>query len=191
MIEIHSNKDKNIIFEVQVSGINPKELSGHFRLMVDGIEYGFPAEISENSISVDVPALKSIINRPLRSGEKIKAKLELVGNDNYIPCWDDHVVVKSAVTVSEKKKPMVKVITKEDSKPVRSKSIIKESKISKKPTKKNIQITTEHLTQYMERHGTKNKRIQEILLKRCSDKVGDNNKLIFKELYNYYNTGKE
>jgi len=102
MIEIHSNKDKNIVFEVQVSGINPKELSGHLRLIVDGIEYGFPAEITENSISVDVPSLRSVINRPLRSGEKIKAKLELVGNDTYIPCWEDSVIVKSAVMVEAK-----------------------------------------------------------------------------------------
>ena len=169
MIEIHSNKDKNIIFEVQVSGINPKELSGHLRLTVDGIEYGFPAEITENSISVDVPALRSIINRPLRSGEKIKAKLELVGNDTYIPCWEDSVIVKSAVMVeakvietnkSETKKPLVKVITKE-------KPIMKESKIIQKPIKKEIKVTKEHLIQYMENHGTKNKQIQEILLNRC------------------------
>lgn len=190
MIEIHSNKDKNIIFEVQVSGINPKELSGHFRLMVDGIEYGFPAEITENSISVDVPALRSLINRPLRSGEKIKAKLELVGNDTYIPCWEDSVIVKSAVMVEakileennkvEKKKPLVKVITKE-------KPIMKESKIIQKPIKKEIKVTKEHLIQYMENHGTKSKKIQEILLNRCTNKVGNDNKKIFQELHQYYN----
>jgi len=188
MIEIHSNKDKNIIFEVQVSGINPKELSGHLRLTVDGIEYGFPAEITENSISVDVPALRSIINRPLRSGEKIKAKLELVGNDTYIPCWEDSVIVKSAVMVeakvietnkSETKKPLVKVITKE-------KPIMKESKIIQKPIKKEIKVTKEHLIQYMENHGTKNKQIQEILLNRCTNKVGNDNKKIFQELHQYY-----
>lgn len=195
MIEIHSNKDKNIIFEVQVSGINPKELSGHFRLMVDGIEYGFPAEISENSISVDVPALRSVINRQLRSGEKIKAKLELVGNDTYIPCWEDSVIVKSAVMVeakvidkerTEKKKPIVKVVTRNEQKVIPPASkMIRESVNNKK--KKNIVVTKEHLIQYMIKHGTKSNKIQEILLKRCTDKVGDSdNKKIFSELYNYY-----
>jgi len=115
MIEINNNKDKNIIFEVQLSGITPKELTGYFRMYIDGLEYGFPAEISESSITVDIPSLKSIVNRPLRSGEKIKAKLELVGNENYLVPWEDSVVIKSSVMVEAKimedgasvKKPMV------------------------------------------------------------------------------------
>ena len=194
MIEINSNKEKNVIFEVQLSGITPQELTGYLRVYVDGIEYGFPAQISENSIGVDVPALKSIVHRPLRSGEKFKAKLELVGNDNYLVPWDDSVVVKSSVMVEAKivneiessKKPMVKVVESKN---------IKDSKQEKVPVKpvrkKEIEVTTEHLKQYMEKRGTKTERIQEILLTRCRNKVGDDNKKIFTELYNYYKKDKD
>lgn len=200
MIEINNNKDKNIIFEVQLSGITPKELTGYFRMYIDGLEYGFPAEISESSITVDIPSLKSIVNRPLRSGEKIKAKLELVGNENYLVPWEDSVVIKSSVMVEAKimedgasvKKPMVKVLEKKDEqvKPVKKVSKIKEQAPVIKETIKSEQVTREHLKLFMRKNGTTSPKIQEIILQKCIDKVGDDdNKRLFKELYNYYKKG--
>ena len=189
-MEISSNKEKNLVFEIQLSGISPKDLNGHLRVTIDGIEYGFPAQISESSISVDIPSLRNIVNRPLREGEKFGAKLELVGNDTYIKPWDESVTIKSSVMVEAKlvdkenssKKPMVKI--------VESKKIpVKEEKQVHK-TKKTISITDEHLKQYMIKHGTKNEKIQEILLTRCKTKVGNDKKKIFTELYNYYKKDK-
>ena len=194
MIEIHNNKEKNIVFEVQLSGITSKELTGYFRMIVDGVEYGFPAEISESTISVDIPSLKSVINRPLRDGEKFKARLELVGNENYMKPWDDSVIVKSAVMVEAKvlegnyasKKPMVKLVTEKKPEKVKKAVPVKES-IDKQKQLNDIKITKEHLKVYMEKHGTTSERIQEVILQKCIDKVGDDdNKLLFKELYNYY-----
>jgi hypothetical protein len=197
MIEIHNNKEKNIVFEVQLSGITSKELSGHFRVTIDGIEYGFPAEISESSISVDVPSLKSIITRPLRDGEKFKAKLELVGNENYMVPWDEGVVVKSAVMVEAKviegkyssKKPMVKILPEKKSIQTKKlKPIIKENIT---PVK-NTEVKREHLLEFMKRNGTTNERVQEVILQKCIDKIGgDDNKLVFKELYKYYRNKME
>ena len=191
MIEINSNKEKNVVFEIQLSGITPKELTGYLRMDIDGVEYGFPAEISETSIGVDVPALKTVVHRPLRTGEKFKAKLELIGNDNYIKPWDDSVVIKSSVMVEAKivekefiKKPMVKIV--EDKKEISTK------KVTSVPKKKEIKVTQEHLVQYMVKHGTKSKKIQNVLIERCVKNAGtDDKKKIFVELYNYYNKGKE
>ena len=199
MIEIHNNKEKNIIFEVQLSGITSKELSGHFRMTVDGIEYGFPAEISESSISVDVPGLKNIITRPLRDGEKFKAKLELVGNENYMVPWDDSVIVKSAVMVEAKvvegkytsKKPMVKILPeKKLISTKKTKPVIKEKAPLQKV--KNEDVKKEHLLEFMRRNGTVNERVQEVILQKCIDNVGDDdNKRLFKELYKYYRSKME
>jgi hypothetical protein len=200
MIEIHNNKEKTIVFEVQLSGITSKELSGHFRMIVDGIEYGFPAEISESSISVDVPSLKSIIHRPLRDGEKFKAKLELVGNENYMKPWDDNVIVKSAVMVEAKvvegkhmvKKPSVRILPeKKETLIKKKKPVIKEkAQIIQEPVIQKIKsedVKREHLFMFMTKNGTTNKRIQEVILQKCIDRVGeDDNKLLFKELYKYY-----
>jgi hypothetical protein len=204
MIEIHNNKEKTIVFEVQLSGITSKELSGHFRMIVDGIEYGFPAEISESSISVDVPSIKSIISRQLRDGEKFKAKLELVGNENYMKPWDDSVVVKSAVMVEAKviegkhmvKKPSVKVLPEKKEVQIKKKnSVIKEkTQIIQEPIKKvkSEDVKREHLFMFMAKNGTTNKKIQEVILQKCAEKVGDDdNKLLFKELYKYYKNKSE
>ena len=39
----------------------------------------------------------------------------------------------------------------------------------------------------MENHGTKDKRIQKVILENCINKVGDNDpKKLFYELFNYY-----
>ena len=51
-------------------------------------------------------------------------------------------------------------------------------------------VTREHLYKFMENKGTKDKKIQEIILETCIGKVGDSNlKILFKELYDYYNRG--
>jgi len=67
---------------------------------------------------------------------------------------------------------------------------MKESKVIQKPVKKVIKVTKEHLIQYMENNGTKSKKIQEILLNRCTNKVGNDNKKIFHELHQYYKKDK-
>jgi hypothetical protein len=195
-MEINSNKEKNLVFEVQLTGISPNDLSGHFRIVVDGIEYGFPAKISESSISVDIPKLKHVISRPLREGENFKAKLELIGNENHIPCWDGDITIKSSVMVEAKlvdnevsKKPVVKVVENKNQEPVQQKKVVKESKPIVK--KQDITVTKEHLERYMEKHGTKNKKIQEIILQQLTNKVGENNKKLFVELHNYYKKNKE
>ena len=192
-MEINSNKEKNIIFEVQLSGISSKELTGYFRMLVDGIEYGFPAEITENNISVNIPNLKNIIHRPLREGEKIKSKLEVFGNEHYLLPWSDSVTIKSSVMIEAKivegnkptfNKPMIKA-TPSTKKLVESKKVVPVKKIS------SGKITMEHLIHYMEKQGTKDKRIQEIILDKCIGKVGDNdNKKLFSEIYSYYKKGK-
>ena len=190
-MEINSSKEKNLLFEVQLSGISPNDLFGHFRIVIDGIEYGFPAKISESAISVDIPRLKNIITRPLREGETFKAKLELVGNENHIPCWNGDVTIKSSVMVEAKlvdkeitKKPMVKLVEHKKSEPIKQKKVIQEYKPVVK--KKNIKITKEHLRKYMEQHGTKNKLIQNVMLEQIIQKVGDDPKKIFESLYKYY-----
>ena len=193
-MEINSNKEKNIIFEVQLSGISSKELTGYFRLLVDGIEYGFPADITESNISVNIPNLKNIIHRPLREGEKIKSKLEVFGNDNYLLPWSDSVTIKSSVMIEAKivdeekftsKKPMIKATLPTTKKVVENKKVVPVKKVS------SGKITMEHLVHYMEKQGTKDKRIQEIILDKCIGKVGDSdNKKLFSELFNYYKKGK-
>jgi hypothetical protein len=73
------------------------------------------------------------------------------------------------------------------------KPIVKESKVNvvtKAPVKKAdpTRITENHLYAYMEKNGTKNKQIQEVILEKCVAKAGgkDNIRKVFSELFNYY-----
>ena len=198
MLELNNDKEKNITFEISLSGISPKELNGYFRILVDGIEYGFPAEISESSISVDVPSLKNVIHRTLRENEKFQSKLEVFGNGNYLNPWSGEVKIKSTIMIEAKiveseSKPIISIRENTGDKPNSKKQTIKESKIVKAPFKKTkkevIVVTMDHLRRFMETKGTKDKKIQEIILETCTNKVGDSNlKILFRELYNYYKT---
>ena len=195
MIEIGNNKEKDIIFEIQLSGITPQDLTSYFRMDIDGIEYGFKGEITENSISVFVPSLKSIIHRTLREGEKIESKLEVFGNEHYSLAWNDKVVIKNSIMVE------AKVVENKNSihgqKPqIKAKVFSEDKKVAKEgrnPLKEvPVKITKEHLLRLMEKMGTKDKKIQEIILEKCIDKVGNKDaKKLFVEIYNYYKRGSK
>ena len=63
--------------------------------------------------------------------------------------------------------------------------------IFEKKTPKDVKITKEHLERFMEKNGTHDKKIQDIILEKCIAKAGDSNlNLLFKELYNYYKKSK-
>lgn len=193
MIEITTNQEKNITFESAISGISPQELDGYFRIVVDGIEYGFKAKISESTIEVLIPSLKNVIHRQLRESETFKSKLDIYGNGYYLNPWEGEVKIKTSVMVEakiveggEKKKDKPSVSIKEN-KVIKNKQkkLIKEP-IQKK--KKDVVVTKEHLYKFMEKKGTKDKRIQDVILDTCITKVGDSDlRKLFKEVYNYYN----
>jgi hypothetical protein len=190
MLELNTDKERIIEFEASLSGISPNDLSGHFRILVDGIEYGFPVNISESSIVASIPSLKNIVHRTLREGETFKSRLDVIGDDHYLNPWSGEIKVKSSIMVeaklvnteSKKEKPLLKASIKpvitENKKPPEVKKVIKID-----PKK----ITKEHFRKFMENHGTKDKRIQKVILENCINKVGDNDpKKLFYELFNYY-----
>ena len=190
MIEITTNQQKNITFESSINGISPQELDGYFRITVDGIEYGFKAKITENTIEVSIPSLKNIIHRTLKESETFQSKLEMYGSGYYLNPWQGEVKIKSSVMIEakildekniNKSKPSVSI--KENK--LKQQKIVKEA-LKKK--KNNVVITKEHLYKFMEKKGTKDKKIQDVILETCITKVGDSDlRKLFKEVYNYYN----
>lgn len=190
MIEITNTQEKNITFEAAISGINSQDLNGYFRIIVDGVEYGFKAKISENIIEVSIPRLKTITHRQLRESETLQAKLDVYGNGYYSTPWEGEIKIKNEVMVeakivenkNKKDKPSISIKESSNVNKVKSTPKIKEAK------KKNVVITKEHLYKFMEKKGTKDKKIQDIILETCTNKVGDTDlKVLFTELYNYYN----
>jgi hypothetical protein len=110
MIKLNAQKDNTVKFEIDVS--NGEDLQGHFRLVHEGVEYGFPVHIfgNKNKAQVSIPALEKIIPN-LKKTAILEARLEFVGNGEYICAWNSkakveiprvQVKVDEEVIVSEK-----------------------------------------------------------------------------------------
>lgn len=192
MMEFDANKPKNFKFDINIDGISPDVLVGFLRLEINNIEYGFPAEIRSESISADIPALKGIIHRELKNGERIRARLDVIGDGYYMGPWSDELVVKSSVVLEAKLVESDKPVVSLREKSPQPKQMIKKSKepIIQKPKQvvkeQDIPITKEMIFHYMERNGTKNKEIQKVLLEQASMKIGDDPKTLLKFFITFY-----
>jgi hypothetical protein len=109
-LKLKVNERRNLQFEVQIGGIDYKELVGTLRVVVDDIEYGFPAEVRSESISVELPALNKVVKRSLKDDELLMAKLEIIGNGFYMDPWRSEFRVVNPVKIE------AKVISEEESK---------------------------------------------------------------------------
>jgi len=139
-LKLKVNEKRTLQFEVQIGGIDYKELVGTLRVVVDDIEYGFPAEVRSESISVDLPALNRVVKRSLKDDELLMTKLEIIGNGFYMDPWRSEFRVVNPVKIE------AKVITEEDEeikkekKEVSVKLIEDETVIPKKGDKRKIII---------------------------------------------------
>ena len=142
MININMNESKNIEFDVSISGTEMSAIKGHLRLIKDGMEYGIPTKIIDNSIQVDIPRLDTFIISELKNGEKISGKLELIVNgDTYIMPWEDSFVIEKPMVIEAKVKEIKTIETKSKPK-ISIGKIFEKSKevppiVKKEPTKKS------------------------------------------------------
>jgi len=217
MLELNVNQNRSLNFEIQLSGIAHTQLEGFLRIIIDGIEYGFKAEVNEGDIIVDVPVLKNIIPREVKEGEKFDAKLEVVGNGYYLNPWTGSFIVKNPVILEAKIKEDVadsgapkigitKVKTggssKVETKLKEMKETIKKP-VERKETKKivvenktnlpKIVLTEDHVIQYMVKQGTKSKRVQEFILEQAklNSKTDSPEDMLRAVIKFYKNQGKE
>ena len=116
MIKLNIRERKEIKFDINVSGVDPRDLRGALRLNIDRVEYGFPISISDGSIVSTIPALEDIIKKDMVDGQEVKAKLEIIANDTYIAPWEDIMLIETPVKI-EAKISEVKDIKEESKKP--------------------------------------------------------------------------
>ncbi len=107
MLKININERSNLDFEVEIHGIEHKKLNSRLRFIVNEIEYGFPVEIDEKTMSVEVPPLSEII-KDLESGQKLEAKLEIFGEGLYLNPWTENLIIEPPVEVKVKLKDKTK-----------------------------------------------------------------------------------
>lgn len=193
MLKLDVNKEKQLKFEIQIDGgVQTDQVSSRLRIEIDNIEYGFPAYVRRESITVDLPALKSVTARKLKEGEKVDVKLEIIADGHYLTPWNDTFTLSNPLVVEAKiidtdfktdpvvETKLVQTSASETGNQKQGgvaeasiKEEIKEAPKPKKVAKVDVKnITEEGVYQYMERAGTKNETIQKLIYEQAEQAAG-------------------
>ena len=183
MLYLNPNKEKILTFEVEVSGANPDQVNGFVRFFLsDNVQLGFPAIVQEGQIQAVIAPLKDLVKTPVKNGTVFEAQLDLYTEENdYFSPWSGEIEVKMPVRVE------AKIVSEDEggtrgrsSRPTIRAKVRTEEKVTRKPrmqpitertqvsksgwTKEKLQnITEAQIYKYIERAGTKNKTIQDII----------------------------
>ena len=98
-MHIDTNEPKKMRFNVNIQGVDFKQLQGSVKFKLEGVEYGFPVDILKDHISVDVPPLDDIIKKGLNDGEMIECQLDVFGEGFYMNPWTGQFELKRKATV--------------------------------------------------------------------------------------------
>jgi hypothetical protein len=199
MLDININDSRDLNFEIELSGITSSQLEGRLRLVIDNIEYGIPATIKEGGIDIVIPPLKNLIQRELKEGETFAAKLDVHGDGNYLNPWSGEFQIHNPVALEAKivepkgkiSEPAISVSINESrtTKQVKTKtkttgkqkaqSKINEMKVKVSKAKKyknadefKRNLTKEDVISWLNKKGTKNTQIQEILYEQAISEGG-------------------
>lgn len=99
MLKLNVNQEKQLTFEVQIGGVQSDKVTSHLRIVIDEIEYGFPAIVGKESITVNLPPLRAVTARSLKEGEEVQVKLEIIADGNYLTPWSDSFVLSNPLVV--------------------------------------------------------------------------------------------
>ena len=89
MLKLNVNQEKQLTFEVQIGGVQTEQVSSYLRIEIDKVEYGFPAVVGRESITVNLPPLRSVTARSLKEGEEVQVKLDIIADGNLLTPWQD------------------------------------------------------------------------------------------------------
>ena len=138
MIKLNINEGKKIGFNVNITGFELRDLKGSMKLTVEGVEYGFPIKIDNGSVSVEVPALSTVMKKEFNENDHIDATLDVIAGDTAMTPWKDTIIIESPVQV-EMSVSEVEAIKEEMVKPVINiEKIIEEEKPKKKVEDKEV-----------------------------------------------------
>jgi hypothetical protein len=102
MLKLNVNQEKQLTFEVQIGGVQSDQVSSHLRIEIDDVEYGFPAQIGNEAITVNLPPLRTVTGRKLKEGEEVNVKLEIIADGNYLTPWQDTFRLSNPLVVEAK-----------------------------------------------------------------------------------------
>ena len=103
MIKLNIHEEKTLQFEVNIQGVEVDKLTGALQLMIGPVEYGFPVNISSETITIDMPPLASVIpEQTLPSDEVVTARLDIIGEGFYLNPWEGNFHISTPVRIEAK-----------------------------------------------------------------------------------------
>ncbi len=95
----NADQHKKISMVVETSNVNNDDLDFTFSVKVCGIKYGFPCKMVENKVSIDIPALNTII-KDLKEGD-YAASLEVTGDGKYyLQPFNENITIKQTPKIN-------------------------------------------------------------------------------------------
>lgn len=171
MLYLSFNEEKTLTFEVDINGVGCEDLNGSVRFIHENVEYGFPVTVGDNKITSTIKPLDKIIDN-IKNGTVLPARLELNTKDYFFSPWQGEIKIQTPVAIEavlHEDKEEVGIAIKAKvvaSKRSSSRNIVTERKVNKKEQLKEMlkNLTEKDIYEYMTRAGTKDKKIQEIVL---------------------------
>ena len=102
MLDINSNEEKKMVFEVDIHGVQEKDLQGSVKFLINGVEYGFPTVIDEYKVETLVPPLSKVIGWEIEEGTVVDVRLDLHTDEHFFTPWMGKVKIIAPRKVSAK-----------------------------------------------------------------------------------------
>ncbi len=102
MLRLNVNEAKQLTFEVQIGGVHGDQIDSFFRIMFEDVEYGFPARVGRDSITVDLPPLNQVVGKKIKEGDEAEVKLEIIADGHYLTPWSDRAKMSNPLVIEAK-----------------------------------------------------------------------------------------
>jgi len=102
MLRLNVNEAKQLTFEVQIGGVHGDQIDSFFRIVFEDVEYGFPAKVGREAITVDLPPLNQVVGKKIKEGDEAEVKLEIVADGHYLTPWSDRAKMSNPLVIEAK-----------------------------------------------------------------------------------------
>lgn len=102
MLKLNVNEAKQLTFEAQIGGVNGDQINSFFRIVIEDVEYGFPAQVGNESITVNLPPLNKVVGKKIKEGAEAEVRLEIIADGHYLTPWSDKVKMSNPLIIEAK-----------------------------------------------------------------------------------------
>jgi len=102
MLKINVNKERELRFEIEIGGVDYTQVKSQLKIVINEVEYGFPARVERDKITVQLPPLRKVVASRIKEGDEADIKLEMIAETEYLTPWQDKVILSNPLVVEAK-----------------------------------------------------------------------------------------